>query len=167
MWAPLIDRINIPILTSYLGKRRTWLMIPQIIVIISIFGMPNTDPSTHLMTMVYRALALAIGSSTQDIVVDAYRIEAGELSMQAALAAVYRIAMLVAGAGAIWLSSFFSLEESYSFYSWHLSYLIMSGFACIGLITTCLITEPIKLKQRHELEARAVDWMNRYHYIPD
>ncbi len=171
VWAPLIDRVSIPFLTRYLGRRRGWLIIAQIVIVLSIIGMANTDPGIDLFSMVCWALALAIGASTQDVVIDAYRIEAGDLSIQAALAAAYqsgyRIAMLVSGAGTIWIASWVSIDTHYSLYSWHIAYLVMAGLAGIGLITTLIVNEPDVLLKKNELEARAIDWMNKNQHLPD
>jgi len=150
VWAPLVDQLPLPWLTKKLGRRRSWLLLAQISVISAIVWMALTDPSTStaaLTTMAMAAVMLGFSSATQDIVIDAYRIESAPPEFQAMLSASYiagyRIGMLVAGAGALALADWFgSSREAYSFSAWSLAYLSMAGFMGIGLLTTVLIPEP-------------------------
>ena len=108
-WAPLVDRLPIPLLTRWLGRRRSWLLLSQATIITALVCMALTDPRLALLPMVWCALAVAFGSATQDIALDAYRIESADVPRQAALAASYqtgyRIAMIWAGAGALWIAA--------------------------------------------------------------
>jgi MFS transporter, PAT family, beta-lactamase induction signal transducer AmpG len=111
LWSPLVDRLPLPFLTARLGKRRAWLLLSQVCIAAGALGMANTDPVLNLTHMVFFALAVAFASATQDIALDAYRIEAVEIEKQGAMAATYqagyRIAMITAGAGALWIAAAF------------------------------------------------------------
>ncbi len=160
LWAPLIDRLPVPFLTVLLGKRRAWLLVAQCFIIIAIVLMAYIDPSQgedQLLWMAFAAVLLGFSSATQDIVIDAYRIESAESSLQALMSSTYiagyRIGMLASGAGALILASYFGSEkESYLYMAWHWTYLCMASFMLIGIITTLLIPEPIQkntLKTEH------------------
>jgi MFS transporter, PAT family, beta-lactamase induction signal transducer AmpG len=137
LWAPLIDRVPLPLLTRWLGRRRGWAVLTQIALMASILGLASTTPSMDLMATAVFALFVAFCSASQDIVIDAYRIEALEDRQQGAGAAMvvngYRIGMLMAGAGAI------SLADALS---WSAVYSIMAAMVLIGLVTVLLGHEP-------------------------
>ena len=136
-WAPVIDHLRIPVLTSLLGKRRSWMLVAQIGIAAGLIGMALTDPSIHIQTIAWFALLVAFSSATQDISIDAYRIEAIDEKYQAAMAASYvlgyRIALLVAGAGAFYIADF---------QNWSVAYISMAAFMFIGILTTLIIREP-------------------------
>lgn len=150
IWAPLVDKLPLPFLTSMLGRRRGWMIFSQIMIIISICIMALTDPAQgvdSLTMMALGAVLLGFSSATQDIVIDAFRIESAEEKMQATLSATYiagyRIGMLVSGAGALFIASYFGTSmESYTYESWKYTYLIMAGFMLIGIATTLFRPEP-------------------------
>ncbi|NBT92234.1 MAG: AmpG family muropeptide MFS transporter, partial [Betaproteobacteria bacterium] len=108
-WSPLVDRLPIPWLTARLGRRRSWLLAAQGLIMAGLVGMALTDPQVALAPVVWCAVAVAIGSATHDIALDAFRIESGDADHQAALAAIYqtgyRLAMIWAGAGALWIAA--------------------------------------------------------------
>ncbi len=108
-WAPLVDRLSLPWLTHTLGRRRSWLLASQLVIIGGLIGMALTNPLEGLQPLVWFALIAAFGSATQDIALDAYRIESAEVDKQAALAAMYqtgyRLAMIWAGAGVLWIAA--------------------------------------------------------------
>ena len=108
VWAPLVDRVPLPGLTRLLGRRRSGLLLAQAGVIAGLVGMAMTDPRTGLQAMVGFALLVAFSSATQDIALDAFRIESAASEKQGALAATYqsgyRIAMICAGAGVLWIA---------------------------------------------------------------
>jgi PAT family beta-lactamase induction signal transducer AmpG len=137
LWAPLVDRLPLPLLTGGLGRRRSWMLIAQLAVIAGLLGIAASDPATELARVAWFAVLAAFGSATQDIAVDAYRIEAVELRRQGAMAAAYqagyRIAVLAAGAGALVIA-----DES----SWEAAYLVMAMLMAVGLVTVLLIDEP-------------------------
>ena len=116
LWAPLVDKLRIPFLTSLMGRRRSWLLFSQCVVLCSLLAMGFTDPQKNLSLMIGFTALTAFASATQDIALDAYRIESADLSEQAALAATYqtgyRLAMIWAGAGALALAAFFTTVES-------------------------------------------------------
>ncbi|MBD3635442.1 MAG: MFS transporter [Methylophaga sp.] len=148
VWAPLIDVIPLPVLTRKLGRRRAWLLLSQLMVMLAIALMALVDPASQGLTlMALAAVLLGFSAATQDIVIDAYRIESAGKELQALMSASYiagyRIGMLIAGAGALFLASYFgSSLGNYEFSAWQLTYLVMSGFMLIGIITTLVIDEP-------------------------
>ena len=111
VWAPLIDRLPFPVLHGILGRRRSWLIIAQGCIIGAILWMGLTDPAQTLTMMAFAAVALGFASATQDIVIDAYRIEAADTDLQAMMSSAYiggyRIGMIVAGAGAPTIAGLF------------------------------------------------------------
>ncbi len=150
VWAPLVDQLPLPLLTRWLGRRRGWLLLAQFGVMAAIAAMALTDPaadSGHLVLMAWAAVALGFSSATQDIVIDAYRIESAETELQAMLSASYiagyRIGMLVAGAGALALAAWLgSSKGAYDYEAWRWTYFAMAGGMSIGVLTTLLMPEP-------------------------
>lgn len=149
IWAPLVDLLPLPILTRLLGRRRGWLLLAQTAIVLSIALMASVDPVAHasLTVMALGAVCLGFSSATQDIVIDAYRIECAEESMQAMLAAMYisgyRIGMVVAGAGSLVIAaSLGTTADLYSYNAWRNTYLLMAGVMTVGLLTTLIIEEP-------------------------
>jgi PAT family beta-lactamase induction signal transducer AmpG len=130
-----------------LGRRRSWLLTSQAVVTMGLIGMALTDPALHLHLLVMLALATAFASATQDIALDAYRIESAAVEKQAALAAAYqvgyRVAMIWAGAGALAIAARFDTGEAgYSHAAWSIAYLVMAASMIVGVITTLLSPEP-------------------------
>ena len=151
VWAPLVDKLPLPFLTRHLGQRRGWMLVAQIAVMGAIAWMGFTDPTASggLAIMAVAAVALGFSSATQDIVIDAYRIEAAEESMQALLAAAYqagyRCGMLVGGAVALYLATGFgTTAEQYSHDAWKYTYLCMSAAMLVGVATTLVVAEPVR-----------------------
>ena len=150
VWAPLVDRLPVPVLTNLLGRRRAWMLISQLAIMGAIFLMSSVDPKAgvgSLTIMAYGAVLLGFSSATQDLVIDAYRIESADQDMQSMLSATYvagyRIGMLTAGAGGLFLASYFgSTKELYSFSAWSNTYLVMILVMTIGVATTLIIKEP-------------------------
>ena len=152
VWAPLVDKLPVPLLEDWLGKRRSWLLLSQLMVMTAMFWMAMSDPASAegLHYMAFAAVFLGFSSATQDIVIDAYRIEAVEEALQALMSASYvagyRIGMIVAGAGALYLAAGLgTTKEAYVYSSWQLTYIAMAGTMLVGVVTTLLIEEP----QRH------------------
>ena len=150
IWAPLIDAVPLPVLTKMLGRRRSWILVSQLLIITAICIMAGVNPANEgsLFLMAVGAVLLGFSSATQDIVIDAYRIELAPPSLQAVLSAMYvtgyRIGMIVAGAGALYLADYFgSTEALYSYEAWRNTYWIMAGVMGIGVITTLVIHEPV------------------------
>jgi PAT family beta-lactamase induction signal transducer AmpG len=148
VWAPLVDRMPIPVLTRLLGRRRSWLLVSQIVIIGALIGIGLTDPRVALTPVVWCALAIAFGSATQDIALDAYRIESADIDRQAALAAAYqtgyRIAMIWAGAGALWIAARAEVTGvvGYQQGAWQVAYLVMAASMLLGVTTVLLSPEP-------------------------
>ncbi|KIO48047.1 MFS transporter [Nitrosospira sp. NpAV] len=147
LWSPLVDRLSLPILTRILGRRRAWLLLSQIVIAIALAGMASTDPIENLTYMVFFALAVAFASATQDIALDAYRIEAVAPRLQGAMAATYqagyRVAMILASAGVLWIAAAVDPSEaSYDYAPWRTAYLAMAACMAVGIITTLIIREP-------------------------
>lgn len=137
LWAPLMDRLALPWLTTRLGQRRSWILVAQIAIAISLGVMASIDPAQHLALMIGLALVVAFSAATQDIVIDAYRIEAASVDGQAAMSSVYtigyRLGVLVAGAGALTLASL---------WGWSVAYGCMALFMLVGIITVLCAKEP-------------------------
>ncbi len=137
LWAPLVDHLRLPLLARLFGQRRSWLLLAQCGVLLSLFAMGSVDPQQHLEQLVLLALVVAFSSATQDIALDAWRIESAPTEEQAAMAASYqlgyRLGMILAGGGA------FSLAH---FYGWSVAYQVMAGFMLIGVVTSLLVREP-------------------------
>lgn len=148
VWAPLIDKLPIPLLTKRLGRRRAWLLLSQLMIMLAISAMAFIDPNkSTLDAMAWAAVFLGFSSATQDIVIDAYRIESADSDLQTFMSssyiAGYRIGMLLAGAGALFLASYFgSTMDNYNYQAWQWTYLAMASLMLIGVITTLIITEP-------------------------
>lgn len=147
VWAPLVDRLSLPILTGWLGRRRAWLLLSQVVIVLALLGMSNSDPSIDLQPTIWFALAVAFASATQDIAMDAYRIEAVSQEKQGAMAATYqagyRIAMITAGAGVLWIASAVdATPDAYDFMPWHIAYLVMAVCMAVGVLATLTISEP-------------------------
>jgi len=137
LWAPLVDKMPIPILSKILGRRRGWMVLTQICLILSILGLGSTNPAEQIELTALFAFLIAFSSASQDIVIDAYRVEiSDEKSMAAGAAAIvfgYRIGMLVSGAGALYLASSMSWQTTFS---------IMASLILIGIVTILIAGEP-------------------------
>lgn len=146
IWSPLVDRLSIPILTKWLGRRRSWLLLSQLSITLSIIGMAMSDPQQNLSLFAICALIVAYSSATQDIVIDAFRIESAPEKFQAAMAAAYmtgyRLAMIMAGAGSLAIAAWYSDSPAYQLNAWSTSYFVMAACMGVGIITTFVCTEP-------------------------
>lgn len=147
LWSPLVDRLSLPLLTRWLGRRRAWLLLSQIVIACALVGMATTDPVVNLPHLVFFALAVAFASATQDIALDAYRIEAVAVELQGAMAATYqagyRVAMILASAGVLWIAAAVDASaDAYDHAPWRFAYLVMSVSMAVGIVTTLIIREP-------------------------
>lgn len=146
-WAPVVDRVGIPVLSRLLGKRRAWMLAGQVGIVVGIVSMALVDPREHIYSFAALAVLVAFSSATQDISIDAYRIEAVIPQYQGAMSANYilgyRLAMLVAGAGVLYLA-----ELS----NWSTAYLCMAALMGVGVVTVLSIAEPDKQDEK-EVEA--------------
>jgi PAT family beta-lactamase induction signal transducer AmpG len=150
VWAPLVDKLPIPFITPWLGHRRGWILLSQSMIIVAILMMASLNPAEDsLALMACAAILLGFSSATQDIVIDAFRIESADIDLQALMAssyiAGYRIGMIISGAGALLLADYFgSSMGEYSYLAWQSTYLSMAAIMLIGIITTLSINEPHK-----------------------
>ncbi|MBC7719740.1 MAG: AmpG family muropeptide MFS transporter [Chitinophagaceae bacterium] len=154
VWAPLVDRLPIPVLGRLLGRRRSWLLLSQLTIMAALIGLGMTDPRLALTPVIWCALAVAFGSATQDIALDAYRIESAATQKQAALAAAYqtgyRMAMIWAGAGALWIAARAEVSlvggvggvAGYQPGAWQTAYWVMAASMLLGVATVLLSPEP-------------------------
>jgi PAT family beta-lactamase induction signal transducer AmpG len=148
----------IPLLTRLLGRRRSWLLLAQSVIVAALVVMAMTDPKQALSPVVWCALALAFASATQDIALDAFRIESAPADKQAALAATYqtgyRLAMIWAGAGALWIAARAEVPADlvngavasaapYQSAAWQTAYLVMAASMLPGILTVLLSPEPV------------------------
>ena len=145
VWAPLVDRLPIPLLTRWLGRRRSWLLLAQAGLVCTLTGMALTNPAEHLELMALCALGTAFFGATQDIALDAFRIESGEESKQAAYAATYqmgyRIAMIWSGAGALAIAAG---AEAAGLPAWKIAYGVMAASMSVGIIAVLVSPEPVR-----------------------
>jgi len=155
-WAPIVDRVGLPVLDKLLGRRRGWIAVAQVGIAACLFFISLGNPAQSVTYMAVFAVATAFFAATQDIAVDAWRIESmapnrvGE--MASAYQIGYRVALLVASAGAFTIA-----DEA----GWRVSYGVMAALAAAGLITTALVHEPARLAaaSSEAREQRVVRWM--------
>ncbi len=160
-WAPLVDRLPLPVLSRALGQRRAWLLLSQLAIACGLAGMALADPRQALTPMVGFALMVAFASATQDIALDAFRIESADVQRQGALAATYqtgyRLAMIWAGAGVLWLAARAELVApaatagvvaapgaAYQQGAWQMAYLVMAASMALGVLTVLFSPEPVR-----------------------
>jgi PAT family beta-lactamase induction signal transducer AmpG len=150
-WAPVVDNLKIPALTNFLGHRRSWMLAAQCGIATGLILMAFTDPARFPFEMACFALLVAFSSATQDVSIDAFRIEAAEKEFQAAMASTYilgyRLAVLVSSAGALYIAQYAS---------WMASYLTMAGCVSVGIITVLLISEPAVSSRAKQLMPKAL-----------
>ena len=150
LWAPVVDSIRVPFLTKILGQRRSWMLIGQIGIASGLVLMSLIGPS-DLLTLSFCAFLVAFSSATQDVAIDAFRIESAEAEHQGAMSAAYvfgyRLALLVAGAGALYLAEYFS---------WTITYLVMASLMLVGVVTVVLVAEPDRQADFFPLELSAI-----------
>ena len=165
VWSPLVDRLPLPLLTHWLGRRRSWLLLAQALVVSGLVGMALLDPQQALEPVVWCALLVAVGSATQDIALDAFRIESADAQHQAALAATYqtgyRLAMIWAGAGVLWIAARAATgpeaNTAYQHAAWQAAYLTMAASMGLGVLTVLLSPEPAQQPMAPARNAR--EWL--------
>jgi MFS transporter, PAT family, beta-lactamase induction signal transducer AmpG len=129
IWAPLLDRTNVPILTKWLGHRRSWMLLTQAVIILGLWLISGSNPQTQLGMVALFAVMVGFFGATQDIAIDAWRIEAADDSRQGALAAAYQLGWRVAQIAA----GFIPLALA-QYYNWNLSYAVMAGLMGFGVL---------------------------------
>lgn len=148
IWSPLVDSLPLPVIKSVFGQRKSWLLLSQCVIYVAIVAMAMTDPQGGTVAiMAIFAVILGFASATQDIVIDAYRIESAPTDKQPILSAMYvagyRIGMIASGAGALYLADFFgSNMDAYSYTAWQKTYFIMACLSLVSITTTLVATEP-------------------------
>ena len=164
LWAPIVDRVSLPLLTRALGRRRSWMLLAQAGIAIGLINLSFSDPGTGLTRLALWALFVAFCAATQDIAIDAWRIESAAVTQQGAMAAAYQIgyrcALITASAGAFTIAGHFG---------WRASYTTMAALVSVGVITTLLSAEPgVALRDAaYAREQRVVDWLaTRAHWPP-
>jgi PAT family beta-lactamase induction signal transducer AmpG len=163
-WAPVVDRLSLPWLTDKLGRRRSWMLLSQVGIVIALVHLSSSQPTEHaLAPIALAAFLLAFSSATQDIALDAWRIESAPVAMQGAMSAGYqlgyRVAIIVSSAGALWLAADAG---------WHISYLTMAALAGVGIVTTLIISEPTVTvpKTSFEQEERVIQFVAQKAHWP-
>ena len=148
LWSPLVDKINISFF-SKMGQRRSWLLIVQILIIISLILTSFTDPQKNLKITAICITLVAFFSATQDIIIDAFRIESVNQNKQGPLSSMYiagyRIGMLIGGAGSLWLASYWGVEQ-YDQSVWKKVYLTMALLMLIGIFANIISKDPSKFQ---------------------
>lgn len=164
IWAPVVDRLGLPVLDRLLGRRRSWMLVAQIGVMICLANIALGDPRESIAHIAVFALLVAFFAATQDIAVDAWRIESATADKQGAMAAAYQIgyrtALMAASAGALIIAG-----ES----GFRTSYLTMAALMGVGVITTLLVHEPARqfAESSEQREKRVTDWLaTRAHWSP-
>ena len=148
VWAPLIDKMPVPYLAQLLGQRRSWLLVAQLAIVTALLGMAHIDPAQMPIVMACFAVMLGFSSATQDIVIDAYRIEVADVDLQALLAAAYmsgyRVGMILAGAGALEIAGLLDSTggSGYDYDAWRWTYSAMAGAMLVCITTTFLVRVP-------------------------
>lgn len=145
-WAPLVDALDIPLLTRLLGRRRSWLVLSQLLLIAAIVVLGLSDPRTSIFYVTVAALLVAAASATQDIVIDAFRVESLPQEEQAAGIAsyilAYRVALLLSGAGALLLVAYLEASGVAQLTAWKISYFAAATCVAVGMIAAFLAKEP-------------------------
>lgn len=163
LWAPIIDRVPIPLLTRALGRRRSWMLLAQLGIACGLVNLSISEPSAGVTRVALWALFVAFCAATQDIAVDAWRIESAAITQQGAMAAAYqigyRLALITASAGAFTIAGH---------YGWHASYSTMALLVAVGVGTTLLAAEPATARRDEGLarEQRVADWLERRAHWP-
>lgn len=161
-WSPIVDRMPLPLLRR-LGRRRSWMLLAQMGIAVGLVALALHDPAANPVLFAWLAVLTAFASATQDISVDAYRIEAVGEELQGSMAASYQIgyqlALIVAGAGALFAAAGLG---------WPRAYLVMATCAGVGIVTTCLIREPQASIDRATLqqETRVIAFLERHAHWP-
>jgi len=164
LWAPVVDRLQLPVLFRMLGRRRSWMLLAQAGIVFGMIHLSQLAPGDSLAAVGWGALFLAVVAATQDIAVDAWRVEIAPAQEQGAMAAAYqlgyRFAVIVGTAGAFWVAAD---------HGWHLSLSAMATLSALGIAATLLTREPATTAARESLmqEQRVVEWLARRRHWPE
>jgi PAT family beta-lactamase induction signal transducer AmpG len=163
LWAPVVDRLRLPLIGALLGQRRSWMLLAQAGIACALIALSASDPATRVAHMALLALLLAFAAATQDVAIDAWRIESAPLREQGAMAAAYqlgyRLAILTGSAGALWIAADLG---------WARSYATMAALVGVGVLATLLVREPERIAARVSVlaERRVVEWLARRAHWP-
>jgi MFS transporter, PAT family, beta-lactamase induction signal transducer AmpG len=163
LWAPVVDRLRLPLIGALLGQRRSWMLLAQAGIASALIALSGSDPSTRVAHMALLALLLAFAAATQDVAIDAWRIESAPVREQGAMAAAYqlgyRLAILTGSAGALWIAADLG---------WARSYATMAALVAVGVVTTLLVREPERIAPPLSVltEQRVIDWLARRGHWP-
>lgn len=159
-WAPLVDALDVPVLTRLLGRRRSWLVLSQLLLIAAIAVLGFSDPKNSIFYVTVAALLVAAASATQDIVIDAFRVESLPQEEQAAGIAsyilAYRVALLLSGAGALLLVAYLEASGMAQLTAWKISYFAAAACIGVGMIAAFLAKEPATEPQAHSAEGSPI-----------
>ena len=161
--APFIDRLPLPLLSARFGRRRSWALLAQAVLIAALFFLGTTDPRASLSAVAALAAATAFASACQDVVLDAYRVESLEARQQAAGAATvvfgWRIGQMAAGAGGLLLAEVLP---------WAAVYAVMAGLVVVGVLAILLSPEPQARASEHSraLEAAGSAFIGHWRWLP-
>ncbi len=164
LWSPVVDRVRLPLIGRWLGQRRSWMLLAQFSIAGALLAIGAGDPKAHVVQVAASALWLAFSAATQDIAIDAWRIESAPVREQGAMAAAYqlgyRLALLVGSAGALWIAADAG---------WARSYATMAALAGVGMLTTLVVREPERIAPPVSVltEQRVVDWLEQRAHWPD
>lgn len=162
VWAPLLDRTNIPVLGRWLGHRRSWMLVTQALIILGLWLISGSNPQTHLAAVAAFAVIVGFFGATQDIAIDAWRIEVSDDSRQGAMAAAYQLGWRVAQIAA----GFIPLALA-QIYNWNLSYAVMAGLMAFGVLGVLMAPR----ERQHVIRAIPVDgipsrpWLERVEWV--
>ena len=155
LWAPLVDALNVPWLSRRLGRRRGWLVLTQLLLMAAIVFLGLCDPLANPWLVALGGLLVATASATQDIVIDAFRVDSLDESEQAtginAYVVAYRIGMVVSNAGTLFLVSGFEALGLRIHAAWNAGYVVTAALVLVGLATTLVALEPEKSAAAEEL----------------
>jgi PAT family beta-lactamase induction signal transducer AmpG len=164
LWAPFVDRLRLPVLHRLLGRRRSWMLLAQAGIALAVFNLSRLDPAVNLTAVAVGAVLIAFASATQDIAVDAWRVESAPPDEQGAMAAAYqlgyRVAVMTGTAGVFWIAA----DRG-----WHVGYATMAFLVGIGVLATLLTREPAVTAARQSLqqEQRVTEWLERRRHWPE
>jgi MFS transporter, PAT family, beta-lactamase induction signal transducer AmpG len=163
IWSPVVDRLRLPLLGRTLGQRRSWMLLAQLSAAAALLSISVSDPKVNVPHVAALALWLAFSAATQDIAIDAWRIESAPSREQGTMAAAYqlgyRIAILVGQAGALWIADVSG---------WHRSYASMAALVSVGVLTTLVVREPARIAPQTSVlaEQRVVEWLEHRRHWP-
>ncbi len=163
LWAPVVDRLRLPVLGRAFGQRRSWMLLAQLSIALALASIALSDPAHDVIHVAALAVWLAFSGATQDIAIDAWRIESAPVEDQGAMAAAYqygyRLAILTSSAGALWIAADMGWERAYA---------VMAALVGVGVLTTLVVREPQRRVAQTAIlsERRVIDWLEQHTHWP-